>query len=63
MFRTAVTAQYNDYSAIGGVEGWAFAFNTDYKPVDEFMIRGAVRYYDYSDTWNALIEFRRSFGG
>jgi hypothetical protein len=63
MFRTAVTAQYNDYSTIGGVEGWAFAFNTDYKPVDEFMIRGAVRYYDYSDTWNALIEFRRSFGG
>jgi hypothetical protein len=63
MFNTSFTAQYNDYSAVGGVEGWAFAFNTDYKPVDEFMIRGAVRYYDYSDTWNALVEFRRSFGG
>jgi len=63
MFNTSVTAQYVDYSSVGGADGWNFAFNADYKPVDDFLIRGAVRYLEFTDDWNALIEFRRSFGG
>jgi hypothetical protein len=68
MFRTAVTAQYVDYGEVGGAEGWNFAFNADYEPVDDFLIRAGVRYLDRTfdgdeEVWNALIEFRRSFGG
>jgi Porin subfamily len=62
-WRSAFTAQYVDYSATGGTEGWNFAVNNDYKPVEDFMIRLGGRYYDETDEWRALIEFRRSFGG
>lgn len=68
-FSVAATARYDDFTDLGNAERWAFAVGADYEPVENFLMRVAYRYYENgssgtasTDTHNAILEFRRSFG-
>ena len=60
---SALTVRYDDIDFVG--DGFKFAFNTVYSPVEDFAVGAEVRYddFDSADTWSGIIRIQRDFGG